>query len=232
MNKVIKRAIAYLFGAFSLAVFGLVISLTYSALTQIFPNDLVNRIWGLVLFDIAAFAWGTAFVYLSETVAQYAIAALGFITGFGGTLIMVGAAVFMASGWGSAADISRWVVYGFIVVAAVHLALLYAHQAARPAVHEQIEVGIARGGIVSTAIRQAVTELEQQQEQLARMIYGEIVNRVKRELGLDGASAPRTHLAIPPTPPPRIISSAPPAPLMPSAPRPPAPRADENDEKN
>jgi hypothetical protein len=231
MNKVWKRASGYLFGAFGAAVFGLVISLTYSALAQIFPNDLVDRIWGLVLFDVAAFMWGLAFVYLSETVTQYAIAALGFLVGFGGTLVMVGSAVLMASGFSSGADISRWIVYGFIVVAAIHLALLYAHQAAKPSINEQIRVGVARSEIVDVAIAQAVAELEQRREELARMIYGEIVDRVKRELGLNGASAPYARLAIPPTLPPRIISSATPAPPTPSVPRPTAPRADDDGDK-
>jgi len=233
MSKVLKRISTYLFGAFGIAVFGLVISLTYSALAVIFPADLINHIWGLVLFDISAVAWGLAYVYLSETIAQYAIAALGFLTGFGGTIIMIAAAVLMSSGLAAGADISRWISYGFIVVAVVHLILLYAHQAAKPAVHEQIEVGVARGGIVSTAIRQAVTELEQQQEELARAIYGEIVNRVKRELGLDGTSAPRMRLAIPP-PPPHIIAPATPAPpasMMPSVQRPIVPRASDDGNK-
>jgi hypothetical protein len=234
MNKVLKRASMYLFGAFGLAVFGLVISLTYSALAIIFPNDLVNHIWGLVLFDISAVAWGLAFVYLSETVAQYAIAALGFLAGFGGTLIMIAAAVLMSGGLAVDASISRWVSYGFIVVSVIHLALLYAHQANKPSIHEQIEVGIARGGIVAAAIQKAVAELDEQQEQLARMIYGDIVDRVKRELGL-GAPALPTRLAIPPaapTLPPRIISSAPSVPPMPSVPRPIVPRADDDDESD
>jgi hypothetical protein len=236
MNKVLKRASMYLFGAFGVAVFGLVISLTYSALAIIFPNDLVNHIWGLVLFDISAVAWGLAFVYLSETVAQYAIAALGFLAGFGGTLIMIAAAVLMSGGLAVDASISRWVSYGFIVVSVIHLALLYAHQANKPSIHEQITVGIARGEIVAAAAQKAAAELEQQQEQLARMIYGDIVDRVKRELGL-GAPALPTRLAIPPatpttpTLPPRIISSAPSVPPMP-VPRPIVPRADDDGESD
>jgi apolipoprotein N-acyltransferase len=226
MNKVWKRAAAYIFGAFGMAVFGLVISLTYSALTIIFPNDLVNHILGLVLFDVSAVAWGLAFVYLSETVAQYAIAALGFLTGFGGTLVMIAVAVLTSGGLVSA-DISRWTSYGFIAVAVIHLALLYAHQANKPSIYEQIMVGGARSEIVVRAVQQAAKELEQQQEQLARMIYGEIVDRVKRELGLDGASAPvPTRLAIPPAPM-RIASSVPVPPIS-SVPSPIAPRADDS----
>jgi apolipoprotein N-acyltransferase len=236
MNKVWKRASAYIFGAFGFGVFGLVLSLTYSALTIIFPNDLINHILGLVLFDISAVAWGLAFVYLSETVTQYAIAALGFLTGFGGTLIMVAAAVWMSSGLAAAGtDISRWVSYGFIVVATIHLTLIYAHQANKPAIHEQIEVGIARGGIVARAIQQARDELEQQQEELARMIYSEIVERVKRELGLDGASPVPTRLAAPTMPlrfAPPVTPASPMSPAqrspMPSAPRPIPPRANDN----
>lgn len=184
MKKVLQTASKYLFGAFGIAVLALLMSLTYSALARIFPDSLVNRMWGLVMFDIAAMAWALAFVFGSESTGQYATAALGFVVAFLGTLGMVAAEVILSSGQIETGDIGRWMVYGFIVVTALHAALLYAHHATAPDIHEKINVGIARGEIVTEAIAQATRQLDEQKAQLAYTIHNDIVSQVKRDLGL------------------------------------------------
>lgn len=184
MKKVLQTASKYVFGAFSVAVLALLMSLTYSALARVFPDSLVNRMWGLVMFDIAAIAWALAFVYGSQSTGQYAVAAIGFVTGFVGTLGMVAAEVILASGAVEPGDLHKWMVYGFIVVTALHAALLYAHHATAPDIHEKINVGIARGEIVTEAIAQATKQLDEQKAELAHTIHNDIVSQVKRDLGL------------------------------------------------
>lgn len=184
MKKVLKTASKYVFGAFGIAVLALLMSLTYSALARIFPDNLVNRAWGLVMFDIAAMCWALAFVFGSESTGQYATAAIGFVTGFIGTLGMVAAEVILSSGAVEPGDLHKWMVYGFIVVTALHAALLYAHHATAPEIHERINVGIARGEIVSEAIAQATKQLDEQKAELAHTIHNDIVSQVKRDLGL------------------------------------------------
>lgn len=184
MKKVLQTASKYVFGAFGVAVLLLLMNLTYSALERIFPDNLVNRAWGLVMFDIAAMCWALAFVFMSESTGQYASAALGFVVAFVGTLGMVAAEVILSSGQIEAGDIGKWMVYGFIVVTALHAALLYAHHATAPDIHEKINVGIARGEIVTEAIQQATKQLAEQKAQLAYTIHNDIVSQVKRDLGL------------------------------------------------
>jgi hypothetical protein len=184
MKKVLQTASKYIFAAFGVAVLALLMSLTYSALARIFPDSLVNRMWGLVMFDIAAMCWALSFVFGSESTGQYATAAIGFIVGFVGTLAMVAAEVSLSSGMIESGDIGQWMVYGFIIVTALHAGLLYAHHATAPDIHEKINVGIARGEIVTTAIQQATRELDESKEQLAVTIHNDIVSQVKRDLGL------------------------------------------------
>lgn len=184
MKKVLQAASKYIFAAFSVAVLALLMSLTYSALARIFPDSLVNRMWGLVMFDIAAMCWALSFVFGSESTGQYATAAIGFIVGFVGTLGMVAAEVVLSSGQIEAGDIGKWMTYGFIVVTALHAALLYAHHATAPDIHEKINVGIARGEIVTEAIQQATKQLDEQKAELAYSIHNDIVSQVKRDLGL------------------------------------------------
>lgn len=184
MKKVLQAASKYIFAAFGVAVLALLMSLTYSALARIFPDSLVNRMWGLVMFDIAAMCWALSFVFGSESTGQYATAAIGFVVAFIGTLGMVAAEVILSSGQTEAGDIGKWMTYGFIIVTALHAALLYAHHATAPDIHEKINIGIARGEIVTTAIQQATRELDESKAELAVTIHRDIVSQAKRDLGL------------------------------------------------
>jgi hypothetical protein len=184
MKKVLQAMSKYIFAAFGIAVLALLMSLTYSALTRIFPDSLVNRMWGLVMFDIAAMCWAIAFVFSSGTTGQYATSAIGFVVGFVGTLGMVAAEVMLSSGQIESADIGQWMVYGFIIVTALHAALLYAFHAASGEIHGQIEVGIARGEIVTEARREATRQLDESKRELAHNITQGIVSQVKRDLDL------------------------------------------------
>lgn len=197
MKKVLANASGIVFAVFGVAILGLLMSLTYSALQRLFPGNFANQIWGLVMFDIAAMCWALAFVFKSETTGQYAAAAIGFATGFIGTLGMVAAEVILASGTAKdPTQIAQWMTYGFIIVTVIHAALLYFHHAAAPDIHEKINVGVARGEIVTEAIKQATSTLEVQKAELALNIHHEIVSQVKRDLGLmptDGTPFDRKH---------------------------------------
>jgi hypothetical protein len=143
--------------------------------------------WGLVMFDIAAMCWAIAFVFQSKSTGQYAASGIGFIVAFVGTLLMVAYEV-VSSGQSIAnvdvAQLGRWVVYGFIIVTAIHAGLIYAHHALSPEISEQINVGVARGEVVTQAITDATKTIESEKHDLSRAIYYDIVSQVKRDLGL------------------------------------------------
>lgn len=187
MKKVLQQGAKYIFGIFAFAIIALLMTLTYQALGRIFPDRFDNQIWGLVLFDTAAMCWALAFVFHSETTAQYATAAIGFLTGFIGTLGMVAAEVVLSGATLTGQDtqqIGRWMVYIFIAATIIHAALVYAHHATAPAIREKIEVGIARGEITTTAMQQATKALDEQKAELAQNITHEIISQVKRDLNL------------------------------------------------
>jgi hypothetical protein len=186
MKKVLGAMAGILFSVFCIAILGLLMSFTYGGLKKLFPDSFNNQIWGMVVFDIAAMIWGLAFVFKSHSVLQYAASGIGFATGFLGTLLMVTFEV-LTSGQTYVADtynIGQWAVYGFIIVTAIHAALVYLHHAGAPDIHEKINIGIARGEITTEAIRQATQVLEQEKAQLANSIHAEIVNQVKRDLNI------------------------------------------------
>lgn len=193
MKKVLAQGTKFIFSVFGIAILGLLMSLTYQALQRIFPTSFINQIWGLVLFDIAAICWALSFVYASETVAQYATAAIGFLTGFIGTLGMVAAEVVLGQNLivTDQAQVGQWLVYGFIGATALHAALLYGHHASSPDVRQKIDVGIARGEITTEAIKQATATLDAERRQLAESIRDEIIANVKRDLSIPILADPR-----------------------------------------
>ncbi len=187
MKKVLGAMSKFIFGGFGIAVLALLMSLTYGALQRLFPGNFANQMWGLVMFDIAAMCWALAFVFQSKSTGQYAAAGIGFIVAFIGTLGMVAAEVILSGQnlmQADTAQIGQWMVYGFIIVTAIHAGLVYAHHATAPEIHEQINVGVARGEIVTEAISQATKELDTEKAQLAQTIRHDIVSQVKRDLGL------------------------------------------------
>lgn len=186
MKKVIASAAGILYAVFGIAILGLLLSLTFGALGKLFPGNFANQLWGLVLFDLAAMIWAVVFVFKSESTGEYATAAIGFIAAFVGTLGMVAVEV-MLSGqtYVEVEDwVGQWLVYGFVIMTALHSALLYAHHAAAPDISEKINVGVARGEIVSEAIKQATQSLDVQKAILAQSITQEIIEQVKRDLRL------------------------------------------------
>ncbi len=46
MKKVIASAAGILFAVFGIAILGLLISLTFSALGKLFPDNFTNQLWG------------------------------------------------------------------------------------------------------------------------------------------------------------------------------------------
>ena len=186
MKKVLAQGTKYLFGAFGIAILGLLMSLTYQALGRIFPTSPINQMWGLVLFDIAAITWALAFVFSCETIGQYAVAIFGFLTGFIGTLIMVAAEVMLGQTLTTtnSTEVGRWLIYGFIGATILHAILLYAHHYNGQTIRQKVEIGIARGEVTTEAIKQAQVMLDVEKANLARTIADGIIADTKRELGL------------------------------------------------
>lgn len=185
MKKVLSAMAGIIFAVFSIAILGMLMSFTWGALGMLFPGSFTNQIWGMVMFDIAAICWGLAFVFKSSSVGQYAAAGIGFVVAFLGTLLMVAAEVIMGGQtFVQNVNMGQYLVYGFVIVTAIHAALVYFHHASAPEIREQISVGVARGEIVTHAIEKATRELDAEKEELSHTITQDIISKAKRDLGL------------------------------------------------
>lgn len=187
MKKVIGKMAGFIFGAFGIGVFALLMSLTYQALQKLFPTNPANQLWGLIIYDLAAMCWAVAFVFLCKSVTQYAATGMGFIVALLGTLGMVAAEVILGGQTlipAKQQNIGQWMVYGFIAVTAFHVIMIYVHHGAAPDIWEKIDIGIARSQVTDAAMKQATKQIAEETHLLADSLAQEIVNNVKRDLHL------------------------------------------------
>ena len=184
MKKIMPNVAAVGLGLFALAVFAIVISLSYKALGLIFPNDLFDQLIGLVLFDASALLWFAVFVYLSRSTAQYVFSSFGFLIGLGGTIGLVGIEVGLSSGLLELEAMRRPLTYIFIGVAVSHLILLYARHASSPEVNNEISMGVDLAKVVDEGQKQAEQHIKNQMPQLGAVIASRLIEDAMQRLNI------------------------------------------------
>lgn len=186
MKKIMPNIAAVFFSLFGVGVIVLLMSYTFQALSHIFPNNFTAQVMGMILFDVAAIAWLSAFIYLSKSIMQYSFAFIGFGFGLAGTLGMVAIEVIL--GGQQMITPPAWVnealIYGFIGAAVIHVILFYAYKLAAPEISAEISLGIETANITEEAMKQAEAVLLAQRNALGGVIAPRLVNNVRRNLGL------------------------------------------------
>jgi hypothetical protein len=186
MKKIMKPIAAIFFSLFGAGVVVLLMSYTFEALAYIFPDNFTAQMMGMILFDVAALAWLGAFIYLCESVMQYAFAFVGFAFGLLGSLGMV--AIDVMLGGQKMIDAPAWInealIYGFIGAAAAHVILFYAYKLSAPEISANISLGIETANITEEAMKQAESVLLSQRGALGGSIAPRLVANVRRNLGL------------------------------------------------
>lgn len=186
MKKIMPSVAGVFFALFGFGVIALLFSYTFSALANVFPDNLFAQLMGMVLFDIAAIAWLLALIYLCKSVMQYAFSFIGFVFGLAGSLGMVAIEVML--GGQELMEAPAWVnealIYGFIGAAVVHVVLYYAHKLAAPEISADISLGFETAQITDEAMKQAEAHLLSQRGTLGGIIAPRLIGNVKRDLGL------------------------------------------------
>lgn len=184
MKKIMPAVAGVGLALFALAVFTIVISLSYKALGLIFPNDLFDQLIGLVLFDASALLWFAVFVYLSRSTAQYVFSFFGFLIGLGGTIGLVGIEVGLSSGMLELEMMRKPLVYIFIGVAVSHLILLYARHASAPEVNNEISMGVDLAKVVDEGQKQAEDHIKKAMPQLGAVIASRLIEDAMQRLDI------------------------------------------------
>lgn len=154
---------------FGMAVFGLMIILTFSALGRIFPNDLIKQATGLILFDIGALVWLVVFAYASRGAMQRSIALLLFFFCVAGAVTMAGSDAIMSGQ--QFVEIPEWlgqiIVYVYIVAVAMNLIALYLHHLNSPDLATTIRMQGQEDHLIALALDEADRQLEEERHELS-----------------------------------------------------------------
>lgn len=185
MKKLLPHLTGAVFSLFILGVFVAVVSISFSGLGHIFPDNIFNQAIGLVLFDFAALTWFLVFVSGCKSTMQYVWSGLGFVVGLLGVLGLAGMEVGISSGWLIAADVTKPLSYVFIGVLLGHLTLIYLHHGSSPEISAQISLGIEKAKIQAEGMRQAEQQLQTSGGQLGNVIRGRLVGETLRDLNMD-----------------------------------------------
>lgn len=184
MKKLLPYLTGAMFGLFILGVFVAVVSISFSGLGHIFPDNIFNQAIGLVLFDFAALTWFLVFVSGCKSTMQYVWSALGFVIGLLGVLGLAGMEVGISSGWLVAAEVTRPLSYIFIGVLLSHLTLIYLHHGSAPEIETAISLGIEMARIKAEGMRQAELQMQQSAASMGSVIRGRLVGDALREMNM------------------------------------------------
>lgn len=184
MKTVLTIAAKILGGIFALLVFGLMISLTFSALGRIFPESLINQLMGVALFDIGAAVSLLSFVYVSKGGAQRAISLILFVVSLAGTLGMVSLEVLLSNGSLTAEAAARPLAYAFIGMTAVHLVGVYAHHISAPDTLLEINLQSEEDETIEQAISDTQQIMAQNRRSMASIISKRQQASIYRRLSL------------------------------------------------
>lgn len=188
MNKLMPYLTGAIFGLFVLGVFVAVVSISFSGLGHVFPDNIFNQAIGLVLFDFAALTWFLVFANKCKSTMQYVWSALGFLVGLLGVLGLAGMEVGISSGWLIAAEVTRPLSYVFIGVLLSHITLIYLHHGSAPEISASISLGIEKAKIQAEGMRQAEIQLQQSAAMMGSTIRGRLVGDVLHDMNMSAVN--------------------------------------------
>jgi apolipoprotein N-acyltransferase len=183
MKRIMPYVGKILFALFMMAAVVFLLSLSWSALNKIFPDSVVNQIFGLAMFDVAALAWLLAFIYVAQGFNQRSISLVLFGVSLIGTISLVGLEIALSTGWLAYADIAIPLAILLMVMVAGHVTAIYLMHLFDPDVASKIERRADLDQILAQAQTDATAELDRLRPVLAREIAQGMVDEAKRELG-------------------------------------------------
>jgi len=186
MSEVLKKVATLLFWLFAIVAFGLMVSLTYSAIMKIFPGDQIKAIWGVSMFDFACVIWLMTFAFKSEGMGQRAGALINFILALLGTLGMVALEVLIGGQDLLTVDTSMGekIVYLFIGITVANLCGIYWHHLTEPSVTDEIEQRSEMDKVTEEARAQASQQVREMLPEMGRVIAARYVQDVYSRLRL------------------------------------------------
>ena len=170
---------------FAAAVIGYTAYLTYMLAQRLVPGNTILQAMTIVLFDIGALVWFVLFLTQAMGTAQWAIAAIGFIMGLGGAVVMAGGELILGQQLVQVDNVEEigWILVSTTIAAALtHALLSYMFHLAEPAVWNRIENNQKISKVQEKAYENARAEIDRQAETMGSDLAASLVYQARAQL--------------------------------------------------
>jgi hypothetical protein len=179
MKDVMKMVSKFAFYGLAAVVYLWTASLTLDLLMMIMPGDPVTPFLGLALFDVGALIWLLVFLFQAEGLSQRAVALIGFLIDFIGTVGMVAADLFLSGQ--DMANVPEFLangtpVYILVGATALNLALIYAYHITDPNHSKEIEIQTEVDVAAEEGLKEARRQLKDRRAELGGLIAERIMH--------------------------------------------------------
>ena len=182
IGAVIGKILGLVFAA---SVIGYTAYLTYMLAQRLVPGNTILQAMTIVLFDIGALVWFVLFLTQAMGTAQWAIAALGFVMGLGGAVVMAGGELILGQQLVQVDNVEEigWILVSTTIAAALtHALLSYMFHLAEPAVWNRIENNQKISKVQEKAYQNARAEIDRQSESMGADLAASLIYQARAQL--------------------------------------------------
>ena len=184
MKRVLPWVGRIFFLLFTLAVFVFLLSLSWSALYLVFPGQIVNQLFGLANFDIAALAWLLAYISVSRGMVQRALCLVMFTVSMVGVLAIVAIEIGVSTETMTTDSVMLPLAIAMTVLTFGHVLAIYIYHLFDTDVQAQIEEQVNVDETIAQAEKDAAESLNVLRPEMARTLAADRVASAYRQLGL------------------------------------------------
>ena len=188
MKRILPTVGNIFFTLFVAAIIGFLVSLSWSAMSRVFPESLVNQLFGLANFDIAAAAWLLCFIYVARGEAQRGLALVMFGISMIGVVAVVALEVGISTGVIDVAAVMRPLSIVLTVLTVAHVSAAYWFHLNDMDTQRLIEKQADVDQTIQQAQKDAQQAMNTMRPDLAQKLARMYVDDALRELGLWNAA--------------------------------------------
>jgi len=152
---------------------------------RLIPGDSIMQWMILILFDGAAVVWFVLFITQARGTVQWAIAAIGWLIGLAGAVIMTAGELVLGQQLVLIEDPTRfgWIIIATVVVAALsHAILSYLFHFSDPAVRNRIENAQKTAQAIETAYNAARQQIDNNVDTLTEGLVASAIHEAQQQI--------------------------------------------------
>lgn len=184
MKRIMPHVGKWFFVVFMAAVIGFLLSLSWSALSRVFPTSLVNQLFGLANFDVAAAAWLLCFIYVARGAVQRSLALVMFLVSMVGVVAVVALEVGISTGVLEIAKVMMPLSITLTVLTVAHVGAIYWFHLNDVDTQHLIEKQADVDETIAQGQKDAQMAMNNMRPKMAKILAANYVDEALRELGI------------------------------------------------